>query len=92
MKTIADLDELRRDPDPVADLADTPFENMLDIEPPADLTEFDVLSPEKEGGRATGDLHARYVGQHVDDLLGQPVTEKLVLFVRAHVGERQYGY
>ena len=91
MKTIGDLDELRRDSDAVARLANTPLENMLDVEPPADLSEFDVLSPEEEGGRAAGDLHAGYVGQHIDDLLGQTVAEILVLLVRAHVGERQYG-
>src|SRR2546425_589307 len=89
MKTIRDLDELRRDSDAIARLANTPLKNMLDVEPPAGLSEFDVLSAEKEGGRATGDLHARYVGQRIDDVLGQPVAEVLVLFVRTHVGERQ---
>ena len=91
MKTIGDLDELRRDPDAVARLSNTPFQNVVDVEPPADLSEFDVLSAEKERRRAAGDLQARHVGQHIDDLFGQTVAEILVLLVRAHVGERQHG-
>ena len=91
MKTVGDLDELRCDADAVAGLANAPLENVLNVEPPADLSEFQVLSPEKEGGRAAGDLYARYVGQHIDDLLGKTVAEILVLSVSAHVGERQYG-
>jgi hypothetical protein len=91
MKTIRDLDELGRDPNTITRLANTSLENMVDIEPPADLSEFDILPSEKEGGRAARHLHPRHVRQHVDDLLRQTVTEKLVLFVCAHVGERQYG-
>ena len=66
------------------------LQNMLDIELLADLSEFDVLSPEEERRGATGDLQAGHVGQRIDDLLGQAVAEILVVLVRAHVGERQH--
>ena len=59
MKSIGDLDELRRDPEAVARLAHTPLENMVDVQPPADLSEFDILIAEKEGGRAACELYAR---------------------------------
>src|SRR6185369_5349544 len=91
MKPIHDVDELRRDSDAIARSADTPLQNMLYVEPPPDLSEFDVLSPEEEGGRASGDLHAGYVGQHIDDFLSQTVPEIFILFVRAHVDEGQHG-
>jgi hypothetical protein len=88
MKTIRRLDELRRDPEAAAHLANTPFENMFDVQPPANLRNFNVLTPEEEGGRAADDLHAGYPGQHIDDLLSQTIAENSVLFVRAHVGKR----
>src|ERR1017187_9518068 len=88
MKTIRRLDELRRDPEAAAHLANPPFENMFDVQPPANLRNFNVLTPEEEGGRAADDLHAGYPGQHIDDLLSQTIAENSVLFVRAHVGKR----
>ena len=52
MKAIHNLDELRRDPHPIACSSNTSLENMVDVEPPADLAEFDVFSTKEEGGRA----------------------------------------
>src|SRR6185295_3745972 len=80
VKPIGDLDQLRGDSDAVTRPANTSFENMPDVEPPADLSEFDVLSAEEERGRAAGDLQTRCLGQDIDDLLGQTVAEELVLF------------
>ena len=48
MKTVGHVDELRHDSDVVARRANTPFENMPDVEPPADLPELDVAAPEEE--------------------------------------------
>src|SRR5207249_9736569 len=90
-RSIGHLDELRRDSDVVARRANTPFENVPDIEPAADLLKCDILFPEEERGRATGDLQTGDLGQDIDDLLGEAVAEVLILLVRAHVGERQYG-
>lgn len=91
MKPVGDLNELRRDPDPAACLSNTPLQDVVDIELLADLPEFDVFSAEKERRGAARDLQAGDVGEHIDDLFGQPVAEILVLLVRAHVGERQHG-
>src|SRR5207249_10857159 len=90
MKAIGHLDELRRDSDVVARRANTPFENVPDIEIAADLLKCDILFPEEERGRATGDLQTGDLAQDIDDLLGEAVAEVLILLVRAHVGDGKY--
>src|SRR5262245_41077764 len=91
MKPVSGFDELRGDADTIARLANTPFENMIDLEPPADLSEFDVLSTEKERRRAPGDLQAGYMGQRIYDFFGQAVAEVFVLFIRAQICKREHG-
>lgn len=49
MEAVGHLDQLRRHTDSVAGPAHAPFEQMLDIQPPADCPEIDVLS---ENGRS----------------------------------------
>ena len=48
MKTVCDLDQLRRDTDSAAGLSHTPFQDVIDIEPLADLRELDVLGTEEK--------------------------------------------
>ncbi len=91
MKTVGDLDQLRGDANSTACLSHTPFQNVIDIELLADLSELDVFSAEKERRRAASHLQARQVGEDIDDLFDQPVAEILVLLVRTHVGKRQHG-
>src|SRR5438128_5070736 len=43
MKTIGDLDELRGDSDAVTRLPNASLENVLDVEPPGDLSELKIL-------------------------------------------------
>src|SRR5688572_8954725 len=91
MKAVRNVDELRRDSDAVARLANTSLQNVIDIELLADHAEFDVLSPEREGRGAAGDLQAGEVSQRIDYFFRQTVAEVFVVLVRAHVGERQHG-
>ena len=74
-----------------AGLANAALQNVIDIELPGDHVEFDVLAPKRERRGAAGDFQPGYVRQRIDDFLCQPVAEKLVVLVGAHVGERQHG-
>ena len=89
MKTVGDLDELRGDADSAPDLSHTSFQDVVDVELLADLSELDVFSAEKERRRAASHFQARQVGEDVDDLFDQPVAEILVFLVRTHVGKGQ---
>ncbi len=51
MKSVRRLDELRGDANAVACLPDAPFQNVLDVETPADLADVGILAAERKRGR-----------------------------------------
>ena len=85
------VDELNSDPDPIARLADASFGDVVDPELARDLLGLDGLALVDEH-RVAGD-HQQFAEtrQFGDDVLGEPVDEKLLLRVAAHIVERQNG-
>ena len=83
------LGELGRDPEAVAGLADTAFEDGLDTQPAADLAGLDRRAAEQERGRPRRDAKPAQAAQGVDDLFGDALAEVGLVLVPAHVGERQ---
>ncbi len=67
------------------------FEDSQHSQRLSDLGDVLLLASEREGGSAGNHLESRNLGEQVQDLFGQSVTEVLVLLVRAHVGEWQDG-
>src|ERR1039457_3152455 len=91
VESVGRTDQLGGDPDAVPAFADAPFEDVLDSQFVGDLRNLQVLSLEGECRGAGCHFESRDLCQSVDDLLGQSVTEVLLLFVAAHVGEGQHG-
>ncbi len=84
-----DVDQLRRDAQPVAGLAHAPLEHRGHAELPPD--EQPVLDPSRRRERrgARSDTQPLDMRQVRDDLLGDALTEVLLIVVGAHVDERQ---
>ena len=91
MKAVGHLDQLRRHPDSVACPAHAPFEQVLDVQPPADFRQLDILSAKQERRRPACHLQSRHLRERVDHFFSESVAEVFVLLVRAHVRERQHG-
>ena len=85
------VDKLNSDSDPIPRLANAPFGDVVHPELARDLLGLDGLALVHEHGVA-GDheqlAEARHFG---DDVLSEPVDEKLLLRVAAHIVERQNG-
>jgi hypothetical protein len=90
MKPSATLISCACHSDPVAGPADAPFEQVLDVQPPADFRKLDILSAKQERRRPACHLQSRHLRQRVDHFFSESVTEVFVLLVRAHVRERQH--
>jgi hypothetical protein len=90
MKAVGHLDQLRCHPNPVAGPADAPFEQVVDVQPPADFRQLDILSAKQERRRPACHLKARHLRQRVDHFFSESVAEVFVLLVSAHVCERQH--
>jgi len=91
-KAVGDVDELGGDPETGARPAHAPLEDgAADLEPAADLP--GILGPALEGEARGARDHVQpaYFGERVDQLVGHPVGEVLVIRGWAQVGEWQYG-
>ena len=86
---VAGTDQLRGHPHAVAGLAHAALEDRLDRELAADLARVDAAVAEAEGGRARGHAQAAHAAHRIDDLLGQPVAEPVLVVLGAEVGEGQ---
>lgn len=88
--TTGGIDQLHRDPQPVAVVTHAAFDHVVHAERAGDGA--NVLGPilEREGRRARGDLQRRRLGQPMDQFLSQAIGEVFVVPVRAHIGERQH--
>ncbi len=83
------LDQLGRDPNLGAELADAAFEHISHAELAADLLCVDCLTLEREGGVSRDYDHARYAGQFGRQIFGNTVGEKFPLGIVRQVNERQ---
>lgn len=89
--SVAGVDQLGGDPEPIAHLLDTTLEEGVDVEPPSDLTKIHGLASEGERGPAGDHEETLDMRQCVDELLRQPLTEVIVLRDRPEVDEGQDG-
>ena len=86
----ARLDQLRGDAHLVAGPAHRAFEDVRNIEPLGDLRDLHVLALVRERRGARDHAQLRDLRQQVQQLLGDPVGEILLVLVRAHVDEREH--
>ena len=90
MRIGARVDQLRRDAHAFAAATDAAFEHVADAQPFRHGGDVDVLAAEGEARGARRHAQARDPRERIEQLLGEPVGEILVVVPRAQVGERQY--
>ena len=88
---IRGVDQLRRDAQSGAGLADAAFQDVGHVELLAHGSQILALALEIEGRRTRSDAQAGDLGQRVDDLLRHAVGEVLLIVLGAHVHEGQDG-
>ena len=88
--TVRRVDQLRRDANAIARSPHAPLEDRSNAKSLPDLRDVLFLSAKGKRRRARRDLEAGHVRQRVDDLLGQSVAEILIVWIPAHVRERQH--
>jgi hypothetical protein len=84
------LDELRGDADPIADFAQAALEHIPHTQLAPDLLHIDSAALVGKAGIAGDDEQRGVARQRGDDVLGDPIGEKLLLGVTAHIGEGQH--
>ena len=89
--TILGAHQLRRDPQPIARLANRPLEHGVDVELPADAPDVHVGLLHAERGGSRRDAQALYLAQRREELFGETVAEVLQILVGSEIGERQDG-
>src|SRR5215203_4907507 len=85
------IDQLARDPDTLAGLANAAFEDELYPQLGGNLLQFDRPALVGKAGIAAYHEQAADLGQVGDDVLGDAVREEFLAGIVAHVVERQYG-
>ena len=83
------VDELGRDPHPIARFAHAAFEDVTHAEALTDLGDMDVLALEGERRISRDDEQRRELRERGDDVFRDAVGEIFLLGVAAHIGERQ---
>src|SRR6266850_7161457 len=91
MAAVGRGDELRGDADAIAGLAYAAFKDMRHAKRLSDPPDVGLPALERERRRACDHFQPGDPRQGVDDVLGKAVAEVLVLFVPAHILERQHG-
>jgi hypothetical protein len=86
---VLDVDQLHVDPEAIAGLAHAALENRGDTQAPSHGADVHSRPTELERRAAGGDAEPIDVGQRVDQLLGEAVTEIVLVAGRAQVGKRQ---
>ena len=92
MKAVRRADQLHRDPHPVARSAHAAFQQAGHREPAADRAGIVRGVLDLKGGRASRHAQARVPGEHVEQFLGQPIREVLLIAFgteNREVGERR---
>jgi len=87
---VRDVDQLRRDAQPVPRLAHAPLEHGADAELLADPADVEVLSLECECRRPRRHAQRLDLRERVEDLLGHSLAEVFLVSLWAHVGERKH--
>src|SRR6516165_12786513 len=82
--------QLYRDAHTVVSSAHTALENGAHLELFSDNAQVDMFTLEGESRASRDNVQSLNLSQRVDDLLGDSVGKVFVLWVRAHVGERQH--
>src|SRR5262245_12916048 len=82
--------QLYRDAHTVVSSAHTALENGAHLELFSEKAQIDIFTFEGESRAARDYVQSLNLSQRVDDLLSDSVGKVFVLWVRAHVGVRQY--
>ncbi len=86
---VAGVNQLCGNPHPVAGLAHTAFQDVINLQFAGDLGDVEVLALVGKGRGARGDLQTIHPHQQIKQFLGNAVGEKLLLGVGTHVHEGQ---
>ena len=84
------VDELCRDPEPVACLADAAFQHVGDIQPLADLGHVERLVLERKRGSTGDDDQVLGLRQAIEYFLRDAISKIALVLLGAHVEEWQY--
>src|SRR5215469_10618438 len=90
MISIRSRHQLCRDAQTALGSSHAALENGAHLELFSDNTQVDIFTLEGESRASRDHVQSRNLSQRVDDLLSDSVGKVFVLWVRAHVGERQY--
>src|SRR6516162_6325692 len=90
MISIRSTYQLCRDAQTVVSSPHTPLENGAHLELFSDNSQVDVFTFEGESRASRDNVQSLNLSQRVDDLLSDSVGKVFVLWVRAHVVERQH--
>src|SRR6516225_11944826 len=90
MISIRSTHQLCRDAETVVSSPHTALENGAHVELFSDNAQVDIFTLEGESGASRDNVQSLNLSQRVDDLLSDSVGKVFVLWVCAHVGERQY--
>jgi hypothetical protein len=88
---ILHFDQLGGDAQPVTSLADAAAEDGLDLELLADLAHVGARLTDLERRGARRHAQTLDLDQQVDDLLGDPLAEVVLVLLGAEVGEGEHG-
>src|SRR5208282_5131870 len=91
VRAVGRVDQLRRDPDAGAGLANAALQNISHAKLLRDLAEVNRTPLVDEAGIAGDDPQSRKLRQGGDDVFDQTVAEIFLLGVAADVLERQHG-
>src|SRR5262252_5898984 len=90
MISIRSRHKLYRDAQTVVSSAHTALENSAHLELFSDNAQVDIFTFEGERRTSRDNAQSLNLSQRVDDLLSDSVGKVFVLWVRAHVGEREH--
>ena len=83
MKSRGCIDQLRGDADGVRGASHTPFEHRTHVQFARNRADVVVLTLEGERRGARGDLQSVDLSQRIEQLLGEPVREVLLILITA---------
>src|SRR6516225_7345915 len=90
MISIPSTHQLCRDAQMVVSSSHAALENGAHLELFSDNAQVDIFTLEGESRAARDNAQSLNLSERIDDLLSDSVGKVFVLWVRAHVGERQH--
>lgn len=91
MAPIGDVDELGRDAEAGARFPHASLQDRFDAEIVPDLADVVTRSLEPKGRGPRTHLEPTEMRERIDELLGHPLAEVLLVSFGAHVQEREHG-